>query len=767
MRRKIRKIAVNPKQFNTLNEQSRSSQRTRVPRKVVSKIRVTSPPPQQSSNSPKANTNKSKFTITEDLYIRNEAFSNSIKSSKDKTLFFNELQNYSLKKYDALKQQGKPIINMVFFGHWGWVFSNMVEIYKKETAGKYTIISSVWPIPNCDVYQYWRIGNNISKQYLSKIGYHSKEHESFSRGIQMFHDSPYHESRFSTSFKKPFLGSYHSLLCTSKEQYDWVKNNKLHPRPYYVPLGVDERFKEKKSISSKQKIRLGFIGRTYGCGFKGEPRFVNLAKKLDTNKFEFLFLSPNSQKTVSQIRNLGFTVIEGSGSNKSFLDLYSSIDVTLILSINEGTPLPLIESLKHGHTVISTKVGEAPQHLSEEYLLDKRSPNIDKVVTLLNKIENDRSILEKNRIKNQQKVKNLTWKAYCNKSEKMWDDLIRAKKPAIKRKTHVTFLSWHNSLPGYIKNLYERLPLEKSFISVEHIKPPRLYDAQLMNRNNSYIEKGLPGLVKRLKGLGSTHVVVWNGEFNDNERGHQPKYIHYIKENTDAKIIYTEHGWLPQNKTFSIDLLGSNGSSSITQTKSIPSIDSPQYFSVVKPKQNEYKALSSAPNRKGYIYVPLQLNTDTQIVNHSPYFKDMKDFIQHIATLFDKENIVIKVHPKDTPHNKSRYANFCKNYSNVHFIDDMNGIGWCRYSDRVISINSTSINESLIFSKPVMTYGKNNFYGKGVTYEVKDISDRGYQKDFCKWSPNMNKLNNYLYYLLDRQFDKNNPDINKALMYFQ
>ena len=94
--------------------------------------------------------------------------------------------------------------------------------------------------------------------------------------------------------------------------------------------------------------------------------------------------------------------------------------------------------------------------------------------------------------------------------------------------------------------------------------------------------------------------------------------------------------------------------------------------------------------------------------------------------------------------------------SQKEVISVMKGMSWDRmYSSKVLELSNQ------------LFYGKNNFYGKGVTYEVKDISDRGYQKDFCKWSPNMNKLNNYLYYLLDRQFDKNNPDINKALMYFQ
>jgi len=745
-RKKIRKVSILPK--------TTSNAVRRVKNKNVSKPIIV----------PKK-TQKSHYVITPELYYNNEEFHNKLPNHTEKLKFLKSLNSYAQNEFNKARKSGMPIINMVFFGHWGWVFSNMTEIYKNYSADKYKIISSVWPLEGSDVYQYWRIGNNHSREYLNNIGLHNKKHESFSRGIQMFHDSPYHESRFNTSFKINFLKSYHSLLCTSKEQFTWVNKNKLHDNPFYAPLGVDNRFKEKNKTSQKGKIKLGFIGRIYGCGFKGESRMIELASKLDRNKFEFVFLSPNASKVISAIRDLGFTVSETSSKSNKFLDTYKSLDVTLILSINEGTPLPLIESLKIGHTVISTDVGEAPVHLESEYLFDRKKPDIEKVVSLLNNIYDDRSILLKNKFKNTVKVKDLTWEAFSKNSFKMWDKIILEKRPPKNfkvNKKHITFLSWHNSLPGYIKNLYTQLTLPKSFISVEHIKPPRLLDRNLMNKDNSFVEKNIHGLISRLESLGTTHLVVWNGEFNDKDRGYQPKYLDYIKRYTNIKIIYTEHGWFPQNKTFMIDTEGTNGSSSISKSRIVP-IGYPNEHSS---KKREYDTMAIDPGERNYIYVPLQLNTDTQIVNHSPFFKDMKDLIEHVAKLFSTK-IIIKVHPKDTLVNKRRYKEICSKYPHLKYVEDLNNIGWCKFADRVIAINSTSINEALLYNKPVMTYGINNFYDKGVTYTIKNISDTDHQQKFLEYSPDLIKVKNYINFLLFKQFNKENPNISKALTYFQ
>lgn len=312
--------------------------------------------------------------------------------------------------------------------------------------------------------------------------------------------------------------------------------------------------------------------------------------------------------------------------------------------------------------------------------------------------------------------------------------------------------------------MYDKLSLRKGFISREHIKPPRLVDNSLMASPNSYIERTDDGVISLLKKLKPTHLVVWNGDFNDNERGFQEPLIKKIKSELGIKIVYCEHGWLPQAKTFSMDLLGSNGGSSFSNSTVF---EIKKDLSPVTNKRLQYDRSAIDPKIRDFIYVPLQLNTDTQIRKYSPFFKDMATFISHVVKIFKDKKIVIKVHPKDTPDNLLRYRKLCQNMNNVIFASDSNNIGYCKHADRIIAINSTVINEALLFHKPVMTYGKNNFYGKGVTYEVKDINDLKYQYSFLEYQPNKKDIENYLCYLLSLQFDSTEPNMKKALMYFR
>ena len=327
----------------------------------------------------------------------------------------------------------------------------------------------------------------------------------------------------------------------------------------------------------------------------------------------------------------------------------------------------------------------------------------------------------------------------------------------------VVFLSWHNSLPGFIQKVYHNLNLPKSFISTDFIKG--LDDNRLMSSSNSYKAPTDYSMINLLENLKPSHIVVWNGDFNDSKRGFQVKLISLIKSTfPKIKFVYCEHGWLPQNVTFSIDKLGSNGSSSVTLRSNFPVKPTMQ---PVFNKREQYNKAAKPVNAKDYLYVPLQLNTDTKITKYSPHFKDMANFISHISKLFPGEKIIVKAHPKDTPNNLSKYRDLCNKLINVKFVMDKNNIGWCKYAKGVIAINSTVINEALVFNKPVMTFGLNTFSNKNVTYEIGDLNNIEHQKNFLNWKPILSEVESYVCWILSLQFDRNNPNMKKVLNYFK
>tara|TARA_R110001592_G_scaffold282833_1_gene550638 strand:+ start:3566 stop:4564 length:999 start_codon:yes stop_codon:yes gene_type:complete len=327
----------------------------------------------------------------------------------------------------------------------------------------------------------------------------------------------------------------------------------------------------------------------------------------------------------------------------------------------------------------------------------------------------------------------------------------------------VVFLSWHNSLPGYISKVYSNLNLPKSFVSRDFVKG--LDNKALMHASNSYKAPTDHAVINLLENLNPSHLVVWNGDFNDSQRGFQVKLISLIKSTfPNIKFVYCEHGWMPQKSTFSMDKLGSNGSSSATFLKNIPQTTALQ--SVIN-KRAQYTNAAKPVNINDYLYLPLQLNSDTQITKYSPHFKDMGEFINHIISLFPNKTLVVKAHPKDKRDNLQRYQLICKQYTNVYFIEDSNNIGWCKSASGIIAINSTVINEALIFRKPIMTYGLNIFSNKGVTYEINDATDLQHQRNFISWKPDLNKIDSYVCWLLGLQFDSSNPNMTKVLNYFK
>ncbi len=393
-RKKIRKVIINPK--SSIKKRNVTLSVTNTDRQIKPRIRI----------------NNNKIIITPELYLNNENFSNSLRKKSEKEILFNELDKYALSEYNIAKTKGGRIINMVFHGHWGWVFSMMVEKYT-NLLKDYHIISSVNPIQGCDVYQYWRPVSPGMKLMIKK---YPPTHEFFRKGIHMVHDSPYDNFRSNTAFRKSTLNHFHSLQCTSLEQFNFYNNFKGDDTySWYTPLGVSENIIKKPTYNSNGKIRLGFCGRIYSDKVKGEEELIKLAKQLPRDKFEFVIASPNAETYVNILTNeLGFNVYNKGAHGMNYV--YSKIDVTLILSKYEGTPLPLIESIKSGTYVLGNDVGEVSTLLNDQHIIK----SIKDLKNKLNKIYDDRSILKTFFEESEDLIKDRTWYNFITQSENIW-----------------------------------------------------------------------------------------------------------------------------------------------------------------------------------------------------------------------------------------------------------------------------------------------------------------------------------------------------------
>ncbi len=358
--------------------------------------------------------------IDEKLFNDNELYSNTLKTVAEKEIFFKKLQEESNRKRLEAKSINKPIINMVMSNHWGWVFSSMIKEYQKY-APEFTIIPSINPLMDCDVYQHWRPVYRTSILYFERMKYNIKNNV-LRKGIHMIHDSLFDISRANTNYRIKNMDKFKTIVCTSKEQYNYIKSRLSNIDVRYIPLGVSDFIITKDSINSQNKINIGYIGRSYSDGVKNEEKLLTIANAIDNKSFKFTILSPNMDIIINKLKALGFEVITNKDGN--FVNLYKNIDVVLITSKYEGTPLPLIESMKYGHTVLSTRVGEVPEHLSSEYIFEQN--NVEGFVNALNNINKNRSILEENRLINSEKVKNLTWENHVKQYVQLWKETIKS-----------------------------------------------------------------------------------------------------------------------------------------------------------------------------------------------------------------------------------------------------------------------------------------------------------------------------------------------------
>ncbi len=120
-----------------------------------------------------------------------------------------------------------------------------------------------------------------------------------------------------------------------------------------------------------------------------------------------------------------------------------------------------------------------------------------------------------------------------------------------------------------------------------------------------------------------------------------------------------------------------------------------------------------------YIFVPFQVQLDSQILLHSPWIQEMRQFFDVMTTAAgempgESPVLVFKEHPS------------CPNrYPDLHAIaGDMDGVHFAggnatdeliRKSLGVVTINSTVGTESLLLGKPVLALGNAVYEIAGVT----------------------------------------------------
>jgi len=211
------------------------------------------------------------------------------------------------------------------------------------------------------------------------------------RMVHTFHGHVFH-SYYTPSKTRVFLAIERTLarasdriIVLSEQQLDEINSKfRVGKREQFliVPLGIDvDQFD--LSVATRQRLRgeigagdndaiVGFVGRL--TEIKNISLLLQTAALMrDRLNIKFVVVGDGHlrQALEKEAASLGITEnMVFLGNRTDIADIYNSLDIVALTSLNEGTPLSLIEAMAAGKPVISTAVGGVKDLLGKK--LDER-----------------------------------------------------------------------------------------------------------------------------------------------------------------------------------------------------------------------------------------------------------------------------------------------------------------------------------------------------------------------------------------------------------
>jgi capsular polysaccharide export protein len=219
-------------------------------------------------------------------------------------------------------------------------------------------------------------------------------------------------------------------------------------------------------------------------------------------------------------------------------------------------------------------------------------------------------------------------------------------------------------------------------------------------------------------------------------------------------IYFSEMGWFPQVSTLYFDRKGINYGSTITDWKYEPlTKEQEQELNAHLANYHQCIAKTTGIKKDDFVFVPFQVESDSQLWYYSPRFKKMQELVDYVSE-YIPGRIIFKKHPKGT-YGEIKIPSHCELVETGTTHDYLTQ---CRYC---VTINSTVGLEAMTYMKPVVTLGQSFYGGKGA-YIVNNDAD---MEAGIKWAEqgrvSVGIVRAFLHYLFSRQWHKtqlNNPD---------
>jgi len=214
-------------------------------------------------------------------------------------------------------------------------------------------------------------------------------------------------------------------------------------------------------------------------------------------------------------------------------------------------------------------------------------------------------------------------------------------------------------------------------------------------------------------------VGVWNGQKLPGAG------FKMASELLEKEVIYFENGLMPN--TTVCDWQGVNARNSLPCSGEFyrrfkGNSPLPQGLIPRKAIKAKPDGTQSAIRPTAYIFVPFQVETDSQIVSNSPWIDSMDSLFSTCMEILDKNkelNMVFKEHPCE----KKNYRHLYNRHKRAIFINNLSTETLISHASAVITVNSTVGLESILLDKKVLVLGNACYSIQGLSFKARDIQE--------------------------------------------
>lgn len=259
---------------------------------------------------------------------------------------------------------------------------------------------------------------------------------------------------------------------------------------------------------------------------------------------------------------------------------------------------------------------------------------------------------------------------------------------------------------------------------------------------------------------------VWNGHF------FRQSIARLIAGQHGIRCVFFENGLLPQTTT--LDGAGVNYANSVPRLPAFFAArervaDLPTDLVPRAPKNSAKFAAKAADLPDRYLFIPFQIDHDTQIVLHSPWIGNMAQLFDVLEELSESGaedfDLVFKEHPSSLKSYPALYEKIAA-HPRMHLMNQVPTQTLIQQAEAVIVVNSTVGIEALLYGKKVIVLGQAFYAIDGIARKAENIGQlSAITQAIDGWEvdrPLLKRFLSYLYFDYSIPGGWKNPDVQHA-----